>query len=552
MPAPASFIVRPAKFLRAFSRVAILAASFSAASFTATAADAQRFAAVKEWDGTFTSQAGSAGERVGTYSTLNYNSHITVSGHFHLNAFYDPNNGNKLSWRGTGEAVVRVNGQRVDREKEQVTTDTFSGDYTDTIQVALDSVDFAKGTYQMMVIIDRWQFQPHRGKAITHLSVRTNRYGSYRNDSMDNGHAWNNDAGAGFGRPSKFPEKGLVLTDTLLSNNNDFLSEDGSHWVTTWSIHPAGPEFEEPLKANAGGPYVVERGGTLNLDGLLSTGRIKTYSWSFEPVNTKSAIPFNTGAAKEGRRVPLVALEKVKATLTVSDGQKEDKDSVIIEVKARDYHTPFVHRTQEKIHPNSIRPRLVKGHDTEFVGGENVCALDDYSAKDSVHRLHPGSASGSWEDRGYTLKKVEDAGGPFDGVWYVSTYLMRIEREVLMNKYILPGGPPPVSTTTPFYETNQKLGNDVEAYVAAARRHELHHSELIQESLKKNDPGPKIEALAYKDKAEIKQRIDEQIQKSEDVIDKDSADPLAKKFFTGKIAFPNDATDEYESFIMTI
>lgn len=530
----------------------ILAILLSGLVLRSNAADASRFERIKEFEGFFDARAGSAGERSDSYSSTTFDSTIEVQGRFKLSAFRDPKNGDKLSWRGKGEAFVHVRGKRVYKEKEQVTTDTYAGDYTDMVNVYVDSVDFAKGTYQLMMILDVWQQQPHRGKAIDHHTVKVNRYGTYRSEEMSSGHAWANDAGAGFGRASKFPATGFALTDTLLSNNDDFMSEDGSHWVTHWTVRPVGPEFQEPLKAVAGGPYVVERGDILNLNGMMSTGRIKTYSWTFTPADSAAQIPFNSGAKKEGQRVPLVALTSIKATLTVSDGNKEDKDSVLIQVKARDYHTPFVHRTEEKIHPNSMRPRFVKGHDTEFVGGENVCALDDYSAKDSVHRLHPGSADGTWEDRGYTLKKVEDAGGPFDGVWYVNSYSMRSERQVLMNKYILPGGPAPVRTTTPFFETNKELGYDVDAYLAAARRHELLHSELIEASLKKNDPGPKIEGLGFKEKADLKKQVDEQIGKAEETVDRDSADPLAKKFFTGTIAFPDDATDKYMSFEMTI
>ena len=338
----------------------------------------------------------------------------------------------------------------------------------------------------------------------------------------------------------------------MTSNNNDFLSQDGGRWISSWTLRPVGPEFEEPLKAIAGGPYTPERGQTVFLDGLQSTGKIRSFHWKFEPAGSDEAIRFRPGEGKHGRRVPVVALASIKATLTVSDGQKEDSDSIIVAVKPRDYRTPFVHRTTEQLHPRSIPPRQIKGQDLRYAGGENVCALDEYGASDSVHILHPAPAGGSWASRGYTMKQVHDAGGPFDGLWYVDTYTVRAEREVLINKYILPGGPPPVRTAKPFYTSNQALGNDVDGYLAAVRRHELLHSELMKNALSANDPGPKIEAIASEEEPALKQQADQTIKASEDAADRASQDPLPSVGFKGPIAFPDDATDEYHSMEMEI
>lgn len=514
--------------------------------------DPQRFFKVKEWKGALETSAQSSGERTDGDATVTYNSSIRVVGRFKLAPHIDTRNVDELSWRGKGEAHIQVSGRRKALYPDEIITDTWVGDYIDTFSVEISNIDVQKGQYQMAVIRDLWQEQPHKGQAIQHTEVKVNRYGSWTRTEMSPGHSWPDDGGAGFGRESPLPKKGFIINGSMTSNNNDFLSQDGGRWNTTWTIQPSGPEFEEPLKAIAGGPYVAERGQTLNLDGWNSTGKIISYKWTFAPADEKSEIPFNAGAAKEGRRVPTVFLAPVKATLTVSDGKKEDSDTVTIEVKARDYKTPFIHREGEELHPESIPPRMIKGRDLKYAGGENVCALENYGDKNTIHILHPNEKGGSWESNGYVLQQVQDAGGPFDGDWYITDYTIRIERQTLINKYILPGGPPPVRTAKPFYETNQAMGNDVDAYLAAVRKHELLHSELMQKALNANDPGPKIEAFAGKDKDAIKALADKEIQASETAIDKASADPLPSVGFEGKIAFPDDATDKYISMDMAI
>jgi hypothetical protein len=497
---------------------------------------------VKEWTGTIDTGAESSGKREAPGDGVEvYSSSIRVTARFTVAPFVDKRNGPEVTLRGKGEAHVTVSGKSKTTYKDEIITTTYVGDYVDTFNVEISNIDVARGTYQMAVVRDLWQQQPHKGKAIDAHEVKVNKYGTYVTDSKRDGHSWSNDAGAGFGRESPLPKEGFVINGTMTSKNDDFLSTDGSKWDTKWSLRPTPPE--EPLKAVAGGPYVVVRGSVVNLDGWQSTGKIRSYKWTFEPVDAKSAIPFNTGAAKDGKRVPTVSLASYKATLTVSDGKKEDSDTVVVTVNARDYKTPFTHREGEKPHPRSKKPFFKKGADVSFAGGENVCALDSYGDKDSVHVLHPAAKAGTWKDIGYKTKKVADGGGPFDGVWYLDEYAVRVEREMLINNYLLPEGPSLLTGIDNVYNANKK--EHIENYLAAIRKHELLHSELMAKGLAKNDPGPKIEALASRDESEIKTAADKEIRTSEDVIDKGSQDPLPDLGFRGPMKFPDDATGKY-------
>lgn len=92
----------------------------------------------------------------------------------------------------------------------------------------------------------------------------------------------------------------------------------------------------------------------------------------------------------------------------------------------------------------------------------------------------------------------------------------------------------------------------MDRYLAAVRRHELLHSELMEKALLANDPGLKIEAIAFEDKAALKRDVDQKLQAAEEATDRASQDPLPSVGFKGDIAFPDDATDQYQSMEMEI
>lgn len=519
----------------------------------ANRAESDRFAGIGEWAGVFeTGSEGSGTTPVAGNGTTEWKSSVRVNGHFKLAPHNDPRNGPEITWRGKGEAHVVASARKVTQYPDQKVIETWVGDYVDTINVEVSNIDLENRTYQLSIIRDLWQEQPHKGECIETTTVTITRYGTYVDTRIGPGHSWADDGGAGFGRESPLPEEGYVINGSMMNKNTAWLDPTGEEgvnhgWTTSWQIRPIGPQFDEPLEARPGGPYVAERGRLVNLDGFRSTGKIISWHWKFEPADGTGDVPFNSGATKEGRHVPVVVLAPVKATLTVSDGVKEDSESVVIGVTPRDYATPFHHRAGEAMHPNSPQPRLIEGHDVRFVGGENVCALCDYQAKDSVHIFHPPAKAKTWRDVGYKLTQVKDANGPFDGVWYVTDYAMQIERQTLLNKYIVKGGPPPISHGKKFYETNLELGNPIDKYIEAVKAHELLHSEMAKAALPANDPGPKLEPMASKDEAALKQKADELIQAAENAVDAASSDdlPLPSVGFEGTISFPNDSTDVY-------
>jgi hypothetical protein len=102
------------KFLRTAAATLLFALGipYGPSQSHAAPADPQRFLKVKEWRGVLTTKAESSGQQKDTYSSTTWSSAISVSGRFQLKPHHDSRNLDSLSWRGKGEAVIRVTGKR--------------------------------------------------------------------------------------------------------------------------------------------------------------------------------------------------------------------------------------------------------------------------------------------------------------------------------------------------------------------------------------------------------------------------------------------------------
>ncbi len=302
--------------------------------------------------------------------------------------------------------------------------------------------------------------------------------------------------------------------------------------------------FERPqLKADAGGPYTVERGQPVALDGSASTGLIKQYSWTFSPAGDCPE-DLSPGASKTGVRSSVVPLCSMTATLTVTDGAEEDSAEVPITVTPRDWHTPLRHVSEEVELEGAEPPLILGGILIRYVGAINTCALDASQGED-FHLFHPPEADGSWEGGGYTLRQVQDPEGPFDTWWYVDDYRVEIMRVTAINPYLLPGDLVPLAGAEPFYEANVKRGADVAGYLQAVRDHEYEHSMLRKEALASLDPAEKVEKRSAAERDRLKQELDKLIREAEKEICIRGADPLAISW-SGELWFPENDTGLYQ------
>jgi len=302
---------------------------------------------------------------------------------------------------------------------------------------------------------------------------------------------------------------------------------------------------DEKLEAKPNVAETIERGETVELDGSESTGDIKSYEWSFKSLAPGEPQP-DTQVKLEGETATVVLLKSMRVTLTVSDGKKKDKKTVVVQVQPRSWELPIEQIAEEGLLPDGMggKPYYREGSDISYSGGENVCALDPPADDtEEPHIIHPKKdAAESWDSNGYELAQVTD-GGPFDGWWYVQETTIEVKRQILLNKYILPGGPVIFSGMEEnFYTANVSREKDVDGYLAAARAHESDHTTKMKQGLGAYDPAKKIEKLTARSRDDLKKKADAAIEKAEDMMSRATSDCRMPVTWRGELVAPDDAT----------
>ena len=304
-------------------------------------------------------------------------------------------------------------------------------------------------------------------------------------------------------------------------------------------------DINEDLKALPRTTGPIERGQTVELDGTDSTGDIDTYEWSFKTL-APGPPQADTSVKLKGATVTVKLLKSMLVTLTVKDGNKSNKKTIPVVVKPRSWELPFEQVPQEGVLPDSMggKPFHRSGSDIEYSGGENVCAIDPpANDSDPPHIIHPKKDDGnSWDGSGYELEQVQDE-GPFNGWWYVKDKKIEVRRQVLLNKYILPGGPMVFSSMEEnFYTANKSRDKNVDGYLAAARAHESDHTTKMRWGKNLYDVAKKLESATARDRDELKGKADGFIQRAEDLMSWFTSDCRMPVTWRGELVVPDEAT----------
>lgn len=259
------------------------------------------------------------------------------------------------------------------------------------------------------------------------------------------------------------------------------------------------PDSEDELRADPGGPYTVERTGQVTLDGSNSTGRIKSYRWTFERAN--GGCPAKN-SHRNGRRTTIVALCALRATLTVSDGRRRSKPArTTVTVTPRKLHPiSFARRAPRRL-KKSNGGLAVDDHNA-CLGckwGRVVCTRDGLRGDQrSGHTIHGGLIG----HPGFAVASVHDPGGPFDGRWYVKDHTLAIDRTPLVNERLYPGD------DVYNYNTNARHPGDVDRVRRSVEAHEGLHIDVLKEDLERltasrRDPVRRLEAAVGKTRSEL-------------------------------------------------
>ena len=222
------------------------------------------------------------------------------------------------------------------------------------------------------------------------------------------------------------------------------------------------------IVAHAGGPYTVKGGEKVTLVGSSSSPRV-FYSWKFF-----SDCPGNVKGKRSelrGKKVTIVAVCNTTAKLTVSNHVYSDWDLAQIKVTGGLRDVPF-HQAADA-DTGSFAFDIAAG---TFVFGFNRDAINWERSHDPdnppdrwLHRPRDGND--------VETKKVSDPGGPYDGFHYVTDHNLKVTRQMIINRKLIPGGA--------VYNLNKSDHRAaIENIDEATLDHEFIHGQLVKQALK--------------------------------------------------------------------
>lgn len=302
--------------------------------------------------------------------------------------------------------------------------------------------------------------------------------------------------------------KGKGARDGKSSSGQASWREGDTAYRLSWSLK----KFKE-LEADAGGPYQVERGTKVTLDGSRSHGDIQEYVWTLTPradCENTGEIGLTAGKSVEvkGKTYSFTAICGVDVRLVVrGPNDTEDPDTQQVTVRAREWKTPYT------------PPEITFIDEDPLVGGRNQCAFEPVSVgKRTGHYLHRTP-----DAPGYAVKQVDDPDGPFAGAFYlVSPDLKVWRREMLEEAYMaehVGNGGEVVGEGSVYRGTGAPFNAELAAQI---RAHEHAHSTLLEDALKrdrgKRNPAQLLEPLVANDEVRLRAAAGDSIDKSERVL----------------------------------
>jgi hypothetical protein len=314
------------------------------------------------------------------------------------------------------------------------------------------------------------------------------------------------------------------------------------------------------LLAVAHGPSSVVRGDQAALDGsrsISTQGKIVSYKWTFAPSDCPKNVSPNK-VTKSGERTSVVMLCSMIVKLTVSNGQQTDSNPTIVRVEPRKWSTPVNQKPDSFTDPgfNPDPPRIYE----VFIGGQFTSVIDEFlglnvsacdgAEKDQTARRGPEDvicplrSDGSWSGTGgFSVERVHDPNGPFDGFYYVRSASFTIVRQGLLNHWLQHNSPVDQGAGENFYTYNAGHGTDLSGYLTALKQHEgmgrpgvphSGHTLAMKEALAQTgshgeplDPRALVERQFGPHQAELISTIDTALKTDQNSLFNASSDPLA-------------------------
>lgn len=245
------------------------------------------------------------------------------------------------------------------------------------------------------------------------------------------------------------------------------------------------------------------------------------------------------GATKTGARVSIKPLCTIRATLTVTDSDDKDSDSVLVRVAPRPWKTPPLEYRPTR-EPMTVPWFKCDSTDTcrlELDGGMNIpdpvkCPGQTTPGSQVICPLLNGKST--WNGAGYTLATLSDPNGPFDGYLYVRSTSLAVKELGILNRYLFPEAAPEIDGHS-FYTYNKTHGTKVDGFLNALSEREgwgapgkkhTGHAQATQEDLAnpRNDPRPEIERLIARSAVDLQEAADKRIKEIDDLLQSDTCD----------------------------
>jgi hypothetical protein len=229
----------------------------------------------------------------------------------------------------------------------------------------------------------------------------------------------------------------------------------------------------------------------------------------------------------------------IRATLTVSDGEDEDSDSVLVRVMPRSWRTPVTYReTREPMTLPRVRCDAGTGECKLYLTG----GANDPDPAACPGRTKPGSqlvcpllgGSSTWSGTGYKFATLSDPDGPFDGYSYIASSTLAVKMLGVLNRFLFPESVTEIDDNN-FYTYNKKQGANVDGFLKALSQHEgwgapgkprTGHAQAVKEALAKegNDPRREIEQMLAPSALALQQRADARIRELDTLLNSNTCD----------------------------
>jgi hypothetical protein len=283
-------------------------------------------------------------------------------------------------------------------------------------------------------------------------------------------------------------------------------------------------------RSKAGAEFDCVRGDTIVLEAAAPTAPGRSYEWILRaevPVVLPGRLytednppPARTvSGTKQGAKITVVALAPFTAILAVRDAVSSATSLPLpVRVQPRRWTTGFKQSAEFKTFNKFYSAHFL----AEKHAGSNICAIcgtdEPYS-----HQIHRPKDRLDWKPQ-FSVKQVEDPGGPFHGLWYVEKADLRIERSLYINSELTSGR---VFKLNSRKDTLPEYREGLKARVECTKLHERLHGELVKKKLDEPgmDPAPRVEALLADDEESLLEQASTEVGLKENFLSNATTGP---------------------------